>query len=293
MRLYRLLIAAAIALVPLTTKAQDVATRCEHHTIKSGGIEREYYLYLPDNLEKGCPLVVALHGYTGSALKGKNGLMDQADKSGFAVCFPQGTIDGRGNAFWNVGYPFNKCEKVDDIAFIKHLVKHLQKTYGFNPGGTFMTGMSNGGEMCYLMAQKSPDTFRAIASVAGLTLDSMKPKYRKCVPFMEIHGTADRTSLWTGDPEDKGGWGSYYSVPASVSYLIAADKCRYEVVDSLPLRRNQVIKYSFTEGLPAHGNGPACEVWLYKVIGGKHTWAEADMDTFGEIWKFFSKYLEK
>ncbi len=37
--------------------------------------------------------------------------------------------------------------------------------------------------------------------------------------------------------------------------------------------------------------GPAIEVRLYEVIGGKHTWALNDMDTCNEIWKFFSLYL--
>ena len=127
--------------------------------------------------------------------------------------------------------------------------------------------------------------------MAGLTLLDMGLGYRGQVPFMEIHGTADKTSLWTGDVLNEGGWGAYMSVPAAVSYIVAANECKSEAVDTLELRRNRVIRYSFRDGKPAWKDGPATEVWLYKVEGGKHTWAEADMDTFGEIWKFFSKYL--
>lgn len=287
-----LFVSIAIALASLLNlHAQDVADRCTRHTLACGGLEREYWLYTPEDLAEGAPLVVALHGYGGSALKGKNGLMDKADAEGFAVCYPQGSTDNRGKAFWNVGYPFNAPDKVDDVKFLRKLVKHLQSEFGFSRENAFMCGMSNGGEMCYLMAQKSPETFTAYASVAGLTIAAMDATYRKPVPFMEIHGTADRTSEWLGDPEDKGGWGAYYAVPVSVSYIVAADRCRYQVTDTLPVRRNAVTRYRFVGGVPAWKGGPECEVRLYKVEGGRHTWAEADMDTFGEIWDFFSRYL--
>lgn len=284
-----LLFACALSLAAQEESA--VAKRCERGTMKFQGKEREFYVYKPEGLQDGAPLVIALHGYGGSALKGKPGLMDQADRSGFAVCYPQGTIDSRGKAFWQVGYPVDKDQKVDDIAFVKALVRELQRRYGFSRRNVFLTGMSNGGEMCYLMAKRSPRTFSAIASVAGLTLLDMGLGYRGQVPFMEIHGTADKTSLWTGDVLNEGGWGAYMSVPAAVSYIVAANECKSEAVDTLELRRNRVIRYSFRDGKPAWEGGPATEVWLYKVEGGKHTWAEADMDTFGEIWKFFSKYL--
>lgn len=286
-----LLALGLLVLAPSVAFAQDVAQRCTRHTIRCGGIEREYWMYLPDGLPQGAPLVVALHGYGGSALKGKNGLMDKADAEGFAVCYPQGSTDSRGKAFWNVGYPFNKTDKVDDVKFLRRLVKTLWRDFGLSRENTFMTGMSNGGEMCWLMAQKSPDTFTAYASVAGLTIEGMDRVFPKPVPFMEIHGTADRTSEWCGDPEDKGGWGAYLAVPVSVGYIAAADRCRYEQVDTLPVRRNVVTRYRLTGGAPAWQGGPECEVRLYKVDGGRHTWAEADMDTFGEIWGFFSQYL--
>ena len=56
--------------------------------------------------------------------------------------------------------------------------------------------MSNGGEMCYMMAMKKPKVFGAIASIAGLTLNNMSRDYKMPIPFMEVHGTADNTSKW-------------------------------------------------------------------------------------------------
>ena len=34
-----------------------------------------------------------------------------ADREGFEVVYPQGTIDSQGNAFFNVGNEFNKASK--------------------------------------------------------------------------------------------------------------------------------------------------------------------------------------
>ena len=70
-----------------------VKERCERYTMKNQGLEREYYLYRPEGLKAGAPLVIVLHGYGGSALKGKKAMMDVADRNGFAVCYPQGIKD--------------------------------------------------------------------------------------------------------------------------------------------------------------------------------------------------------
>jgi polyhydroxybutyrate depolymerase len=34
-------------------------------------------------------------------------------------------------------------------------------------------------------------------------------------------------------------------------------------------------------------------VWLYEMIGGKHSWFWDDMDTGDELWKFFSMYVDR
>ena len=280
-----------------TIRAQEqtpVQLRCSRETFKHQGLQREYYLYRPAGLKDGAPLVVCLHGYTGSAIRGKAELMDVADRHGFAVCYPQGEKDPKGKTGWNVGYPPQEGMKTDDVDFVAKLVRHLQKEYGFSRENTFLTGMSNGGEMCYLFAQKKPGTFKAIASIAGLTLTNMLPlRYRRPIPFMEVHGTEDRTSEWTGDPENKGGWGAYLAVPVSISYIVAANGCISETTTRLPLRegRNQVILHHFKGGRPAFKGGPAADVLLYEVIGGNHSWSDKDMDTCEAIWEFFSMYL--
>lgn len=274
----------------------SVKERCERYTMKNQGLEREYYLYRPEGLKAGAPLVIVLHGYGGSALKGKKAMMDVADKNGFAVCYPQGIKDPKGKPGWNVRYPSQEGMKTDDVKFLIALSKELQKRFDLSPKNTFLTGMSNGGDIIYLIAMRAPKAFKAMASIAGLQFNWMETEYsyKHPLPFMEVHGTQDHTSEWLGDPENKGGWGAYIPVPAAVSRIIAVNGCTEEYVIELPRRegRNQVTLYQFKAGKPAVKGGRPTEVWLYKVEGGDHSWSDKDMDTCSEIWRFFSQWIE-
>ena len=269
------------------------AQEAEKFTYRHQGMDREYWLYLPDELPADAPLVILLHGYKASAEGYRPEMMTVAKKNGFALCYPQGALDGRDKTCWNVGYPFQEDLKTDDVDFLCSLARHLQKKHGLSRKNTFLTGMSNGGEMCYLMAYLKPDVFAAFAPIAGL---SMEWSYRKheaqqAVPMMEVHGTMDKTSKWEGDPFNEGGWGAYLAVPQAVAYWAAKARCTHEETIEMPLIRNKVILHKYKGGEPAWEGGPAIEVRLYEVIEGKHTWALNDMDTCQEIWNFFSIYL--
>lgn len=120
-------------------------------------MDREYLLYIPEGIVPDAPLVMVLHGYGGRAMKGGENLREVADREKFAVCYAQGAKDARGKSCWNVGYPFQAGLKTDDVDFLCKLARHLQKEYNLNRNNTFLTGMSNGGEMCYLMAYLRPD----------------------------------------------------------------------------------------------------------------------------------------
>ena len=286
---------AALALFALQLGAQTVGQRCERQTIRHKGAEREYWLYVPKQISPEGVLLVHLHGYTGLAIRENRHLIDLAEEHGFVLCFPQGLKDGRDKTCWNVGYPFQEGLKTDDIGFIRKLVRHLQKQYGLREDNAFMSGMSNGGEMCYLMAQKQPGLFAGIMSMAGLTLRSMEPlKYRQPVPFMEVHGTSDKVSRWTGDPVNKYGWGAYHSVPTAVSYVVAGGKCGSYSREELPKTgRHQVILHKYMDGAPMWQDGPLCEVWLYEVQDGAHNWADDSLDTYAQMWQFMEHFMHR
>lgn len=255
------------------------------------GLERSYRIYVPEGVKQGAPMVFVLHGYGATIdLVDDKGFSETAEKYGFAVCYPQGSRDGRGNLCWNVGYPFQEDMEVDDVAFLCALAEKLQKEYGLSSRNTFCTGMSNGGEMCYLLAYCGQKTFKAVASIAGLTMARMPEKYTRTrpIPLFEIHGTNDKVSEWGGDLQDKGGWGAYLPVPDAVQYWVERNGCRREIVENLPLKgdgAHKVVAHKFV------GKKNAPQVWLYEVVDGVHSWFNDDIDTAGEIWKFFSMYL--
>ena len=261
------------------------------YTLRCGGMERTFRLYLPERLSAETPLVFVLHGYGGTANPDRFGMNRVAEMEGFAVCYPQGERDGRGKTCWNVGYPFQKGLRTDDVGFLCRLARYLQRHCGLSRRNTFCTGMSNGGEMCYLLAYLRPDVFSAVAPVSGLTLEWM---YRdlcaeRAVPLFEIHGTRDRTSAWEGDPQNSGGWGEYIAVPLAVGYWAGVARCTHEEREEIPTKRpdsdNRIIAHRYV------GGTDGCEVWLYEIVGGKHSWADKDIDTCAEIWRFFSRFV--
>ncbi|MCQ2118584.1 MAG: prolyl oligopeptidase family serine peptidase [Bacteroidales bacterium] len=287
----RLIISLLAATVCLSGHAleRDLESM-EVHKFMCQGNERLYYLYLPDGLPEDAPLVIYINGY-GTQLMHQTEFYRVADKEKFAVCIPAAMRDTNGEYGWNVGYNMQKGYKVDDIKFLVKLAKHLQKEYGFSRKNVFLTGHSNGGEMCYLMAYKRPDFFKALAPHSGLTMkwmyDDLKPK--KAVPLIEIHGTADDISLWNGVPDDQF-WGPYISVPLAVANWAIAAGCDHETTERLPLGSpdaKQVIAHKFSSDT----NG-GVEVHLYEIIGCGHGLYTSDLDYAQTVWDFFSKYLE-
>ena len=283
----------AICIFTSGCKYSSSSSTLKKLNIEVDGKKREYILYIPKGLPSNSPLVIALHGYTDNANAFMNytGLNQVADKNGFAVCYPQGLVDSSRNTFWQVGYSFHRNEKVDDVKFLTILTKHLQSEYGFNPNETFATGMSNGGDMCIMLACKKPDLFKAVAPVVGCM---MKTVFDSCnssipIPVFMINGTNDKITWWDGDIYDSQGYGIYYSVKTTFDFFVRKNNCTKVLIDTLPnigLNDNSyVISTKYTSGL--NGN----QVWLYSVINGGHDWigkgGNMDMNASEVIWDFF------
>ena len=259
-----------------------------------GGKVRTGVLFLPTELRAGAPIVTCVHGYGGTANPKHFDLDPVAEREGFAVLYPQGLKDPKGYAGFNVGYPNQKGMNVDDVKMLCEITRHVQREYGLSRENAFLTGMSNGGDICYLAAFEGQKTFKALASVAGLTFTWFYQKYAMTnphpVPLFEIHGTEDRVSEWKGDPLGKGGWGAYLSVPMAVNYWVARNGCHTENSDTVRSKDSgsghYVIRHFYSGG--KGGN----DVWLYEVVGAPHCWHNGDIDTGEEIWRFFKKYVK-
>lgn len=291
MKIIRILFAAAALTV--TTQAFAQAAKYVDIKCKAGGRERTGVLYLPEGIKPGAPLVTCVHGYGGKANPKSFDLDQVASREKFAVLYPQGLKDPKGTPGFYVGYPNQEGMNVDDVKALCDMTKFVQKKYSLSKENTFLTGMSNGGDICYLAALEGQKTFKALAPVAGLAFTWFYNKYSmtnpKPVPIFEIHGTEDRVSEWGGDPEGKGGWGPYLSVPMAVGYWVARNGCTVHRADTVkskdPKSTHYIIRHFYSGG---PGNN---DVQLYEVVGAPHCWHSKDINTGEEIWNFFKKYL--
>lgn len=265
-------------------------------SFQHNGIERDYQLYRPANLQQNAPLVFVLHAYGGSAslIRNYSAMNALATENGFAVCYPQGLIDGSGNAFWNVGYDFHQDQTVDDSDFLKSLAVFLQNEYQLSSDLTFATGMSNGGDMCYLLACEQFGTFKAVAPVAGTMMQDI---YDNCtqsaIPVLAINGDNDDITLWEGDLDNSDGYGAY--MPAMDAFELWGNRnnCGETTTENLPdLVTADNSNVTALKYMACSNNN---QVWLYRINNGGHDWPKSsgnqDISASREIWSFFSIYI--
>ena len=263
------------------------------HTLRHGGRARDYRLHVPTGLPPGAPLLLAFHGYSSNAatLQGYAGLDAIADREGFVVAYPLGTVDDWGNRYFEVGYAFHDGS-VDDVGFARALAGELVDALGLDPSAVYATGMSNGGDISYKLACEADDVFSGIAPVAGSMmgqlLDTCSPQ--RPVPVLEIHGTDDDVTLWDGDPDDVGGWGAYPGTEDMLTFWTdahgATEYTEEDLPDLAPRDGSTVRARRWS------GDGPDARVWLYEVQGGGHdwpgAWGNADIDAAEELWSFLA-----
>ena len=267
------------------------------------GIAREYMLYIPSTIKPQAPLIFVLHGLgsTNSHIRDYSQMDLVANKNGFVVCYPQGTGSTKntihtkkGSSFWNVGYEIHKNEVVDDVSFLTSLAIYLQQEYDLDPEKTFCTGMSNGGDMSYLLGCQAPEVFKAIASITGCMMEWI---YKSCdnnrpIPVFQIHGTKDNITYYDGDITNRDRWGAYLGVESTIQFWVDHNMCSKSIIDTIGFVNNEsryIVREKFLNGIDEN------EVWLYKVIDGGHDWIqkslEKDFNTSEEIWKFFEHLM--
>jgi len=280
----------ALLILPFLVSGQQTI----YDSIYTGGLHRQYILYVPASYSPGtpAPLVLNFHGYTSNAFEQMfyGDFRPIADTAGFLVVHPMGTIDIIGNTHWNVGWG---TSTVDDIGFTKALIDSLSAQYNINQDRIYSTGMSNGGFMSYQLACEMSERIAAIASVTGdfnvNQTTTCSPQHP--MPVMEVHGTADQTVPYNGNI-------IFAPIPTTVNYWVDFNSC------DTPATINDIPDTDTSDGCTAQHqvymngtNGAAVE--HYKIINGVHAWpgsafggvgTNQDIDASKEIWRFFSKY---
>lgn len=258
----------------------------QYHSFTHLNTERTYILHQPPNLPSHAPLVFALHGYGNQAhfIQFYSRMNKVADKYGFVVCYPQGSLDEKGKTHWNAQLTISET---DDIGFLTALATHLQTAYQLDSNKTFSFGVSNGGFMSYALAHEAPEKFKAIASIIG-TMSKATWKKTKINPqptaILQISGLKDKIVPIDGSMSPNGGWGGAPPMDTIMNYWGHINDCK--TIDTVQIS-DKTTAYYYKNGVDNK------EVWYYKCADLPHTWPSkkrTGIKTSETIWKFFNEF---
>jgi polyhydroxybutyrate depolymerase len=249
------------------------------------------------------PLVLCMHGLgqdpvmfcvTGADMPKKS------DSAGFLLLMPFGYQNS-----WNAGTCCGGAvtDKIDDIGFIRALIKEVSSHLNIDLTRVYATGLSNGGYMSYRLACEASDLFVAVAPGAGAIgmndigggttasgdFSACKPANK--VSVLDLHGTED-------------GLIPYMLQKPSLERIAQQNGCMLQTQSAMqPASSGDTKCVSYT-GCPA-----GTEVIGCSVDGGGHVWfgspncgtgvdaacaiVGANSDTLvntNAVWSFFSTH---
>ena len=274
-----------------------------------GGLTRSYIVHTPPGMtaNERLALVIVLHGGGGSArsTNEQTHFSAEADRQDFIVVYPNGTDRSRplwhllgrpGFNTWNAGSccGYAKEHNVDDVGFIRAMVKQLEADYPINPKRIYATGISNGGMMAYRLACQASDIFAAIGPVSAVqTVSDCDPQ--DPVAIIHIHGTADQNVPLAGGIGEK-------SLDRTPKPSVMATLRGWLHLDGCPSEPQETqVAQDVTEDDYRGCRGNA-EIAYYQVKGGGHAWPGGaqmlsildrptqEIDATSLIWNFFAAH---
>lgn len=190
-------------------------------TVVSGGKKRSFLVYVPKSYtgRSRVPLMLYLHGFTGSAAGTRAEHQDmqvpEADKRGHILIFPQGYKDS-----WNgdncCGDAFN--EKIDDVAFLRAVVRVALTRAAIDPARVYIAGESNGAAMAHRFGCQAADVVRAVIAISHRLSRPDLCRPSKPVTMFEIEGVLDTLVPYTGS-------GGFVSARDSFANWAAVNRC--------------------------------------------------------------------
>ncbi len=300
---------------PSCTIRADIASGSSTQQIESGGMTREYVLYIPPGYvpSQPTPLVVSLHGFAGNPHEQErdSGWDDVAGRENFIVVYPAGT----GSPLrWNAGQRelqtrlrqgglfermlgerFFETVQADDVGFIRDLIAHLSDQLCIDGARIYVNGMSNGGGMTNRLACEAADVFAAAGMVAGAYTDFGGCQPSRPIPVIAFHGVEDPIVPYQGVSE------VYFpAIETWAADWAARDQCGATPA-AIPGTVGDVTGTRYT------GCAGDAEVDFYTITDGGHTWpggamgsqplmglllgkTSTDINASETMWVFFSAH---
>lgn len=260
------IVVGALALpvvLALVGAASYRASNAPNGRMVSGGIEREYLVYVPKSYDpaRRTPLVISLHGagLWGAGQRDLSGWNAVADSAGFIVVYPSGSKPGV--RVWRSMSPANMQV---DVRFMSDLIDTLQARYNIDPTRVFANGLSNGGGMSWALACTLSNRVAAVGLVgAALFLPFDWCPDSTAVPAIIFHGTDDRQARYRGGTS----WVArdpFQPIPPFVASWAKHNGC-----SSTPMESRVAPDVTRrTYGNCAQG----ADVVFYTIEDGGHTW---------------------
>lgn len=198
------MVGTAVCPARLQAKCNDVEVLSpgDHmYSLEFDGITRMFIVHVPPGYDgkKPVPVVLDLHGFSsnGSQQLGLSGFSEVADESGFIVVAPTGYM----NSFnGDIEFGSAKSQMLDDVGFMKALVKYVGELANIDRARVYSTGLSNGAAMTNTLGCQATDTFAGVAPVA----DPLDIGRATCMPqpiaVLGFHGYDDEYVPYEGGP---------------------------------------------------------------------------------------------
>ena len=317
-------IPCCLLLLAALIESESKGAMARKESLPHQGRERSYYVHVPTTYRTGeaVPLVLVFHGGGGHArqIMTFTGFNSVSQKSGFIAVYPEGL-----EKHWNDGRKSEKFREhtasVDDVGFVRTLIRQLKKDYSLDERRVYSTGISNGGIFSQRLAIELADEFAAVASLAAQIASELAGKRPKSpVSVMFMNGTKDPFVPYAGgkvDPEltpglarfrkqRKPSRGVVISTDAAVKFWLQTNKIRTRGT-SVGLADKDRSDNCRAEHQKWHDAAAGLSVELVKVIGGGHTWPGkrqylptriigptcGDFDGSEVVWDFFRRHVKR
>ncbi len=287
-------------------------------TLATPGGPRSYLVATPAGPSRpGRPLVLLLHGHTGSAahtlgqVRGTGSPLAAwlaiADREGVVLAALDGARGGDGKQGWNDGRPGGRDNPAtDDVGFVRGVILALERTQGVDPARVFVMGMSNGGVMAQRVALDLDLPLAAVASVcATMPGDRAPDRMARPLSVLLVEGTADPLMPYGGGQVTFFGHprGAVVGVDGTLAYWRRVDGLEDPpVIERLPhlggtADPTRVMRETWGQAdglqvqlLKVEGGGHAEPTrsrrygWVYRAVAGRQN---GDLECAEAAWAFF------
>lgn len=166
--------------------------------------------FVPANLGRGAPLVVALHGCTQTAADYDQGTgwSVLAERASFALLLPQQVRTNNANLCFNWFSPEDIGRTGGEAESVAQMVRTMIDKYDIDPGRVFVTGLSAGGAMAAVMLATYPDLFAGGAVIGGLPYGcaSSVPQALTCMRGRGLDAMSLAAAISRASGDHKGSW---------------------------------------------------------------------------------------